>query len=137
MACHAIPDGEPEGGGHHRVKETPRQDFADIPMWQPTEILAALVSSEALPAGEPEAYHISRDAIAELPGDLRISAKAGDGKVKIHHNDGEDPVPSGAGGSLPEDPPEGPAAESAEPELEKGPSRRKTLAIQSSRLRSG
>ena len=41
-------------------------------MWQPTEILAALVDYEAMPAEAPEAYHISGDAIAELPGNLRI-----------------------------------------------------------------
>ena len=116
-AMQCVPVAEDPAIHAHRGKQRPTKDFADIPLWEPSEVLSAL-STLALPATTADDDDgvdiVGRDAIADLPSDMRRRAKAGD-RLKVVFNTGEDeiktfspeqPLPSG-GTMIPEKPKRG------------------------------
>ena len=62
-----------EGGSHQKEKHRERNkssiDVADIPLWEPSEVLSALVSlaMPVTPAVDPNVEFVGSEAVADLP----------------------------------------------------------------------
>ena len=66
----------------HRERLCETVDFADMPHFSPAELVVALTAT-AMPAAEAEINAVGEEAVGDLPAEMRRSAKAGDGKVRV------------------------------------------------------
>jgi hypothetical protein len=66
----------------HREKVYESVDFADMPHFSPAELIVALTAT-AMPAAVAEVTAVGEEAVGDLPAEMRLSAKSGDGKVRV------------------------------------------------------